>query len=271
MKYFSNYFRKFCLPFIIILTVLGALLLTKELVTKNKFLTRDYQLLVSIPPEDIIHYQKNKPAAWQDFVALKRAVETTAKEKEDKKNILNTLEYQLDQNIEFKKLNWQGIDNEIRKTAFYYRKIIYKYPLYDHKKYAFPLQASCYFIDTYGADREGGKRRHEGTDLFDKKGTRIFSVCSGYVERLGWNRLGGDRVGIRGLDGNYYYYAHLDEINKELQIGQKIEKGDFIGTMGNTGAITTPDHLHFGIELPNGEWVNPYPFLKVWESHLNTD
>jgi murein DD-endopeptidase MepM/ murein hydrolase activator NlpD len=66
--------------------------------------------------------------------------------------------------------------------------------------------------------------------------------------------------------GNYYYYAHLDKINSNLYITKQINKGDLLGTMGNTGdAATTPDHLHFGIELPNGNWVNPYSFVKVWE------
>jgi hypothetical protein len=53
------------------------------------------------------------------------------------------------------------------------------------------------------------------------KGHRFFSVCDGTVEKLGWNRLGGERVGVRGKDGHYYYYAHLDKINQELYIDKK--------------------------------------------------
>lgn len=102
--------------------------------------------------------------------------------------------------------------------------------------------------------------------MFNKKGTNIISVSTGTIEQLGWNRLGGERVGIRGSDGNYYYYAHLDTINSSLSINKQVNKGDLLGTMGNTGdAVTTPDHLHFGIELPNGKWINPFPYLKVWE------
>ena len=78
--------------------------------------------------------------------------------------------------------------------------------------------------------------------------------------------MGGERVGIRGDDGNYYYYAHLQIIATSLVKGKRVQAGDFLGTMGHTGvALTTPDHLHLGIELPNGQWINPYPFLGVWQ------
>jgi hypothetical protein len=51
----------------------------------------------------------------------------------------------------------------------------------------------------------------------------------------------------------------------------RVEKSALLGTMGNTGdAISTPDHLHFGIELqmPYGLTLS---FLKVWESHSIID
>jgi len=125
---------------------------------------------------------------------------------------------------------------------------------------------TTWYEDSFGADREGGKRKHEGTDLFGKEGTPIVSIGGGIVEQLGWNRLGGERVGIRGDDGNYYYYAHLQFISPLLVKGKRIKAGEAVGSMGHTGdAFTTPDHLHFGIELPTGEWVNPYTFIAIWQ------
>ncbi|NLL51614.1 MAG: M23 family metallopeptidase [Peptococcaceae bacterium] len=235
----------------------------------------DYELLMTIPPEEIISIQKNRSESWQDYLALQQAVKIFTKtgkgkveERGEIEEALKALQVQLDRNTDFKNLDWGIVPKDIKKIAGQIRKILDQYPVYQPGRYEFPLPRSCYYEDTFGADREGGRRTHQGTDLFDIKGTKIFNVCSGTVEKLGWNRLGGERVGIRGEDGNYYYYAHLDEINPQLWVGKKISKGELIGTMGNTGdAITTPDHLHFGIELPNGEWLNPYPFLKVWEFH----
>ena len=91
-------------------------------------------------------------------------------------------------------------------------QILLSHPYYEPGHYSFPCPLNVWLEDSFGADREGGKRTHQGTDLFAAEGTPIFSVCSGKIEELGWNRLGGERVGVRGLDGNYYYYAHLETI-----------------------------------------------------------
>jgi len=225
-------------------------------------IAQNYQLLASIPAKEIIYLQESRGEKWKDYLAIHQAFKGYSQQEE------TGLKIQLEKNIPFKRLNWSGINGKIKRSAERYRILLDKNPVFTPGRYQFPLQRSCYYTDTFGAEREGGKRTHQGTDLFDKKGTKIFSVCSGTVEKLGWNRLGGERVGIRGRDGNYYYYAHLDSINRELWIGKKISQGELLGTMGNTGdAITTPDHLHFGIELPDGQWVNPYSFLKVWEYH----
>lgn len=173
---------------------------------------------------------------------------------------------QLRVNTPFSDLNWSMLPVDTFKTVRRHREILKQYPYYYPNKYAFPVVGTTWFEDSFGADREGGVRRHEGTDLFGKEGTLTVSICGGKIEQLGWNRLGGERVGVRGDDGNYYYYAHLQYISPELVKGNRIEAGESIGGMGHTGdALTTPDHLHFGIELPNGQWINPYPFLAVWQ------
>ncbi|UWG95505.1 M23 family metallopeptidase [Dehalobacter sp. DCM] len=233
---------------------------------------KDYAKLASISPDLIIECQKKSPNNWQDYVAVTVGIQRTdnTNEKTNKK-VREALYQQLDNGIDFKVLNWTSIDKGIKKNAQNCYKLLERYPFYTPGKYLFPIKIKSYYSDTYGAAREGGNRQHEGTDIFNEKGTPIFCVCDGFVEKSGWNRLGGERVGIRGKDGNYYYYAHLDKINEKLAVGDPIKMGDLIGTMGNTGdALTTPDHLHFGIELPNGKWVNPYAWLKVWEHNSDS-
>ncbi len=194
---------------------------------------------------------------WEDLLALR----STLPEKQ-----AQALITQLQNQVSFKDLNWGIIPSTTYKKVERHRDILMQYTYYYPKKYTFPVRGKTWFEDSFGADREGGLRRHEGTDLFGPEGTPIVSVCGGEVEQLGWNRLGGERVGVRGDDGNYYYYAHLQYISPQLIKGQRIEAGEDIGGMGHTGdALTTPDHLHFGIELPNGQWINPYPFLAVWQ------
>jgi len=173
---------------------------------------------------------------------------------------------QLMDNVSFSKLNWGTISRDEQKKVKRRRDILNHYQYFQPNKYIFPVRGTIWFEDSFGADREGGKRRHEGTDLFGKEGIPIVCIIGGKVEQMGWNRLGGERIGIRGDDGNYYYYAHFQYISQSLVKGKRVEAGELIGGMGHTGdALTTPDHLHLGIELPNGQWINPYPFLVIWK------
>lgn len=110
---------------------------------------------------------------------------------------------------------------------------------------------------------------HEGNDVFGEPGTPILSITGGHVEQLGWTFYSGWRVGVRGDDGRYWFYAHMRRFAPNLGIGTRVEPGTVLGEMGNTGYGVTPGHanefiyhLHLGIQEPNGTWVNPYPLLE---------
>ncbi len=110
---------------------------------------------------------------------------------------------------------------------------------------------------------------HEGIDIFAEPGTPVRAVLGGRVERLGWTFYSGWRVGIRGSDGRYWFYAHLRRYPSELQVGEAIAAGQHIGEVGNTGYGEDPGHrdefvwhLHLGIQEPSGVWVNPYPLIR---------
>lgn len=127
------------------------------------------------------------------------------------------------------------------------------------------MQASR-LADTWGAPRSGG-RRHEGIDIFAKKGTRILSTTEGVVTRVGDNRLGGHSVWVMGPGGSLHYHAHLEKFG-DVRPCQRIDKGHFIGTVGNSGnAGGTPPHLHYGIYRFIGGARNPYPLLKARSAH----
>src|SRR6476661_1241213 len=63
--------------------------------------------------------------------------------------------------------------------------------------------------DTWGGARSGG-RRHEGIDIFARRGTPVIASTHGVIVRKGLNLLGGRVVGVLGPAGWYHYYAHLD-------------------------------------------------------------
>lgn len=114
--------------------------------------------------------------------------------------------------------------------------------------------------DTWGGARSEG-RKHEGIDIFARRGTAVLSATEGIVTRVGTNRLGGRVVWVLGPGGQRHYYAHLDHY-ADVTAGMRIEAGRVLGYVGNTGnAAGTPPHLHYGIYEMGGA-INPYPLLR---------
>ena len=145
----------------------------------------------------------------------------------------------------------------------------------------FPVARSdWYSVINFGPDWhtprmrfQGGHWRqvgvHEGNDIFAEPGTPVRAILGGRVERLGWTFYSGWRVGIRGEDGRYWFYAHLSEFASGLEVRDRVASGDDIGAVGNTGYGTRPGHadefiyhLHVGIQEPDGTWVDPYPLMR---------
>ncbi len=135
------------------------------------------------------------------------------------------------------------------------------------------------FEDSWGGARTyGGERRHEGTDIMPSNDVRgyfpVVSVSDGVIEKKGWLKLGGWRLGIRAPHGAYFYYAHLDHYAGDLEEGSRVRAGQIIGYMGDSGYGEEGTvgqfavHLHFGVYLDvEGEEVsvNPYPLLRLVE------
>jgi murein DD-endopeptidase MepM/ murein hydrolase activator NlpD len=125
--------------------------------------------------------------------------------------------------------------------------------------------------DTYTDSRGGGSRVHNAIDIMAPTGTPVVSASDGTVEKLFFSRGGGGVTAyVRSTDGKWlHYYAHLDAYAPGLREGQRIRRGDPIGTVGISGnASPSGPHLHYAIyEMSGGQrwWqgtpVNPYPQL----------
>lgn len=158
-----------------------------------------------------------------------------------------------------------------------FAKIYKQYGKLDLFEHAFPLplRSTYSYKDTWGDKRGwGGRRIHEGTDLFAGHGTPVRSTCYGIIEIKGWNKFGGWRIGIRDLNNHYHYYAHLSGFDKQLKVGDIVEPGQVVGWVGSSGygkpgtSGKFPPHLHYGIYSDRGlvEWAfDPYPQLRKWE------
>ncbi|MCW3074171.1 MAG: family metallopeptidase [Flaviaesturariibacter sp.] len=127
---------------------------------------------------------------------------------------------------------------------------------------AFPVAGTKSKIkDQWGASRGGGIRRHKGIDIHARKGTPLIAVCDGVIVEKAHTPIGGKTLWLKSAKHGWTaYYAHLDK--QLVKEGQRVKKGQVIGTVGNTGnARLTPPHLHFGISGGRG-WVNPMPYVK---------
>ena len=130
---------------------------------------------------------------------------------------------------------------------------------------SFPVQGrdSRQISSFFGVPRDGGRRRHEGVDIFAPKGTPALAAVDGTIMGVGTNKLGGNVAFLADNDRNIrLYYAHLDRWN--VQNGQRVSVGDTIGFVGNTGnARTTGPHLHFGIYGVSEGATDPLPFIRL--------
>jgi len=103
---------------------------------------------------------------------------------------------------------------------------------------------------------------HKGIDISNNTGTPIRSTANGTVIAVGSSGNFGRRIMIyHGTDENgttyVTIYAHLSDFS--VGIGEKVDQGDLIGLMGNTG-FSKGSHLHYEIRV-NGAPVNPRMFL----------
>ena len=115
--------------------------------------------------------------------------------------------------------------------------------------------------DTWGSARSGG-RRHQGTDIFARRGTPVLSATRGIVVRIGDYGIGGRHAWVLGPGGERHYYAHLEDWAPGLHRYQVVQVGDPLGFVGDSGnARGTPPHLHYGIYGMQGA-TNPHPRLR---------
>ncbi len=99
---------------------------------------------------------------------------------------------------------------------------------------------------------------HKGMDYTAPVGTPVFATGAGRVEEARRSGRGsGNRIVIDHGYGFKSVYAHLNEI--QTRTGRIVQRGDIIGTVGNTGLSSGP-HLHYEV-LFNNEPVNPVNFF----------
>lgn len=145
----------------------------------------------------------------------------------------------------------QGLD-----TLNMYRIAAFKVPL------GLPLKTAFRFTSGFGGRNDpinGSDRMHEGQDLAGDYGTPIYSTADGTISFAGWEGAYGRLVKVQHAFGIETRYGHLSQI--DVNVGQKVSRGEKIGDMGNSGR-STGTHLHYEVRL-SGTAVNPMTFIRA--------
>ena len=148
----------------------------------------------------------------------------------------------------------------------------------------FPVVGDVSYTDSFWASRYNGT--HHAQDLMADKMTPVVAAATGTVDYVNWSSNPNDlRPGnccslrITHDDGWETTYIHLNNDNPGTDDGQgwgiapgivpgvRVEAGQLIGWVGDSGnAESTPPHLHFELDAPDGTHVNPYEALRAAET-----
>jgi len=99
----------------------------------------------------------------------------------------------------------------------------------------------------------GRVRPHRGTDFAAPRGTPIRATASGTVTNSSYTRSNGNYVKIKHNGTYSTQYLHMDK--RGVKVGQFVNQGDYIGTVGMTGNTSGP-HVCYRF-WKNGKQVDP--------------
>jgi murein DD-endopeptidase MepM/ murein hydrolase activator NlpD len=104
---------------------------------------------------------------------------------------------------------------------------------------------------------------HKGIDLSTyRSGDPVVVTADGQIATIDYTEDFGNYVIVRHKHGYFTRYAHL--LSSRVKIGQKVQQGEVIGYVGNTGLSTGP-HLHYEVHI-GADVVDPYKYINIRSS-----
>jgi len=105
---------------------------------------------------------------------------------------------------------------------------------------------------------------HKGIDISTyRQGDPIVATADGQVVSVEFDQGGfGNNVIIRHKHGFYTRYGHM--LSFRVHAGQRVQQGEIIGYIGNTGLSTGP-HVHYEVHI-GSDVVDPFKYLNIRSS-----
>jgi murein DD-endopeptidase MepM/ murein hydrolase activator NlpD len=96
---------------------------------------------------------------------------------------------------------------------------------------------------------------HNGVDFAAPTGTPVRSIGDGVVTYAGWKGPNGILVKVQHSDQYSSAYVHLSKLAPGIKQGMRVQRGQQVGAVGQTGRATGP-HLHFSL-YRNERFIDP--------------
>src|SRR6185312_6515945 len=90
----------------------------------------------------------------------------------------------------------------------------------------------------------GYSKMHTGVDFGLPIGAPIKAAGNGTIEYAGRAGGYGIMVKVKHINGYETLYAHMSQVADGIEVGTKVNQGQVIGYVGQTGRATGP-HLHY--------------------------
>ena len=103
------------------------------------------------------------------------------------------------------------------------------------------------------------KEKHYGTDLVAPKNTPIKAVADGFVISSDWTLETGNTIAVQHANNVVSFYKHNSSLLKK--VGDKVNSGEAIAILGNTGEQSNGPHLHFEL-WKDGKAVNAQEYIR---------
>lgn len=103
------------------------------------------------------------------------------------------------------------------------------------------------------------KEKHIAVDIVAEPDAPILSVLEGTVFEATWTLQTGYVIQVQHKNDLISIYKHNSSLLKE--VGQKVDAGENIAIIGNTGELTTGPHLHFEL-WHKGTPLNPEDYIR---------
>ena len=135
-----------------------------------------------------------------------------------------------------------------------------QFGLSERRQRDLPIEGMHFFVPLKGVISQGyDKIVHPYIDITAPANSVVMAVLDGTVIFAGWNDEAGYTIQIQHENDIVSTYKHNQKLLKKT--GDKVSAGSPVALVGNTGSLSTGDHLHFELWY-KGNAVDPTKYIN---------